>query len=230
VRRPGYANVVATLALVVAMGGTSYAAVKITGKDVKNGSLSGKDVKDESLSGKDVKKQSVPLDRLSGSLPTQLDPGQFVPSAGLYTVSVGPGAWEAEGSGLRRLGNAGRWEATTASGAVGVMLDPALPTTIAGRPMRLRAVTSCWDATLDPDILITAVFVTTYQQDASGSLTNAVELADENDHTEKTCKRYEFTSPVVLASNSRTSLHMSVGWNAVGQIALGGATFELDRA
>ena len=97
-RRPGYANVVATLALVVAMGGTSYAAVKITGKDVKNGSLSGKDVKNESLTGKDVKKQSVPLDRLSGSLPTQLDPGQFVPSTGLYTVSVGPGAWEAAGA------------------------------------------------------------------------------------------------------------------------------------
>ena len=81
-RRPGYANVVATLALVVALGGTSYAAVKITGKDVKNNSLSGKDVKNESLTGKDVKKRSVPLDRLSGSLPTQLDPGQFVPSSG----------------------------------------------------------------------------------------------------------------------------------------------------
>ena len=53
---------------------------------------------------------------------------------------------------------------------------------------------------------------------------------DENDHTEKTCKRYEFTSPVVLASNSRVSLHMSVGWNQIGVIALGGATFELDRA
>jgi hypothetical protein len=230
VRRPGYANVVATLALVVALGGTSYAAVKVTGKDVKNNSLTGKDVKNNSLTGKDLKKQSVPLDRLSGSLPTQLDPGQFVPSAGLYTVSVGSGAWEAEGSGLQRLGTAGRWQSLTASGTAAVMLDPALPTTIAGRPMRLRAVTACWDATLDPDILITAVFVTTYQQDASGSLTNAVELGDENDHTEKTCKRYEFTSPVVLASNSRVSLHMSLGWVSFGVIALGGATFELDRA
>ena len=233
-RRPGYANVVATLALVVAMGGTSYAAVKITGKDVKNSSLTGKDVKNESLTGKDIKKRSVPLDRLSGSLPTQLDPGQFVPSTGLYTVSVGPGAWEADGTELVRTGNAGRWTPTAAglpSGTSTVMLDPALPTTIAGRPMRLRAVTACWDATLNSDILITAVFVTTYQQDASGNLTNAVELEDENDHTEKTCKRYEFTSPVILASNSRVSLHMSVGWNAEpALIALGGATFELDRA
>ena len=230
-RRPGYANVVATLALVVAMGGTSYAAVKITGKDVKNNSLSGKDVKNESLTGLDVKKQSVPLDRLSGSLPTQLDPGQFVPSAGLYTVSVGPGAWEADGTGLVRTGNFGRWTSATPSGTSSVMLDPALPTTIAGRPMRLRAVTACWNATLDADILITAVYVTTWRDDATATVTDAVELADENDHTEKICKRYEFTSPVILSSNSRASLHMSVGWNASSSlIALGGATFELDRA
>ena len=126
-RRPGYANVVATLALVVAMGGTSYAAVKITGKDVKNSSLTGKDVKNESLTGKDVKKRSVPLDRLSGSLPTQLDPGQFVPSAGLYTVSVGAGAWEADGTGLVRTGTAGRWTSTATlppDGTAAVMLDP----------------------------------------------------------------------------------------------------------
>jgi hypothetical protein len=231
VRRPGYANVVATLALVVAMGGTSYAAVKITGKDVKNSSLSGKDVKNESLTGLDVKKQSVPLDRLSGSLPTQLDPGQFVPSAGLYTVSVGPSAWEALGTGLARTNTFGRWTSTTASGTTTVMLDPALPTTIAGKPMRLRAVTPCWDATLDADILITAVFVTTWRQDASATITDAIELADENDHTEKICKRFEFTTPVGLASNSRAGLRVSVGWNGMGvPITLGGATFELDRA
>ncbi len=222
---------VATLALVVALGGTSYAAVQVTGKDVKNNSLSGKDVKNNSLTGKDVKERSVPLDRLSGSLPTQLDPGLFVPSAGLYTVSVGPGAWEAAGTLLERIGTAGRWRSTTASDTAAVLLDPALQTTIAGRPMRLRAVTACWDATLNPDILITAVFVTALQQDANGDLTNAVEEADENDHTEKTCKRYEFATPVILASTSRVSLHMSVGWNASGaQISLGGATFELDRA
>ena len=50
-----YANVVATLALFVALGGSSYAAVTITGKNVKNSSLTGKDVKNNSLTGADVK-------------------------------------------------------------------------------------------------------------------------------------------------------------------------------
>jgi hypothetical protein len=53
-RRTSYANVTATLALVIALGGTSYAAVAVTGADVKNGSLTGRDVKNNSLRGRDV--------------------------------------------------------------------------------------------------------------------------------------------------------------------------------
>ena len=51
-----YANLIATLALFVALGGSSYAAAHlITGKDVKNSSLTGKDLKNNSVTGKDVK-------------------------------------------------------------------------------------------------------------------------------------------------------------------------------
>ena len=38
-RRLSYANVVATLALFVALGGSSYAAIRITGKNVVDGTL-----------------------------------------------------------------------------------------------------------------------------------------------------------------------------------------------
>jgi hypothetical protein len=54
-RRLSYANVMATIAVFVALGGSSYAAISVTGKNVKNSSLSGKDVKNNSLTGKDVK-------------------------------------------------------------------------------------------------------------------------------------------------------------------------------
>jgi hypothetical protein len=50
---------VALLALFVALGGTGYAAVKITGKNVKNGSLTGKDVKRNSLTGRQIKESSL---------------------------------------------------------------------------------------------------------------------------------------------------------------------------
>ena len=83
-----YSNVTATLALFVALGGSSYAAVKITGRDIA----------DRSLTGRDIKKKSVPLNRLRGTLPRgargpkgdtgpqgpagPVDPGQFVSAAG----------------------------------------------------------------------------------------------------------------------------------------------------
>lgn len=44
-----YANVVATLALFIALGGTSYAAIVVSGANVRNGSLTGLDVKNGSL-------------------------------------------------------------------------------------------------------------------------------------------------------------------------------------
>ena len=44
---------IAICALCLALGGTSYAAVVITGKNVKNNSLTSGDIKDHSLKGKD---------------------------------------------------------------------------------------------------------------------------------------------------------------------------------
>jgi len=74
-----YANVMATVAVFVALGGSSYAALHITGgqianntvrskdlrnndvrgKDVRRGTLTGADVKDESLAGKDLRESTL---------------------------------------------------------------------------------------------------------------------------------------------------------------------------
>jgi hypothetical protein len=50
-----FAYVTSVVALFVALGGTSYAAITVTGKSVVNGSLTGKDVKRESLGSRHVK-------------------------------------------------------------------------------------------------------------------------------------------------------------------------------
>jgi hypothetical protein len=54
-----YANVVATLALFLALGGTSYAALKITGKQVTDRTLTARDVKRNSLTGTEIKDGSL---------------------------------------------------------------------------------------------------------------------------------------------------------------------------
>lgn len=49
-----YSNVMATIAVFIAIGGSSYAAIRITGRDVVNRSLTGRDIKKHSLTGANV--------------------------------------------------------------------------------------------------------------------------------------------------------------------------------
>jgi hypothetical protein len=55
--RPSHATVVAYLALFVALGGSSYAALKVTGRNVPKDALTGADIKN--LTGKDVRNNSL---------------------------------------------------------------------------------------------------------------------------------------------------------------------------
>lgn len=50
-RRLTYANVMATLAVFIALGGSSYAALTVTGRNVKDGSLSFRDLRRDTLGG-----------------------------------------------------------------------------------------------------------------------------------------------------------------------------------
>jgi hypothetical protein len=58
-RRLTYANVVATLALFVGLGGTSVAALQLTGRDIRDRSLSGRDLRAGSVGGRAVKEASL---------------------------------------------------------------------------------------------------------------------------------------------------------------------------
>jgi hypothetical protein len=66
-RRFTYANVVATLALVLAIGGTTIAGASslMTGRDVQDGSLTGADVENGSLTGVDIRPGSLGSNDLS---------------------------------------------------------------------------------------------------------------------------------------------------------------------
>ena len=55
-----YANVASTLAVVLALSGSAYAAATITGRDVKNNSLTGTDVATGSLQVSDLKADLLP--------------------------------------------------------------------------------------------------------------------------------------------------------------------------
>jgi hypothetical protein len=69
--RLSYTNVTATLALFLALGGTSYAAATLTGADVRNGTVTGADLRSQSVKGRDIDNGSLTgSDLRNGSLTT----------------------------------------------------------------------------------------------------------------------------------------------------------------
>ena len=99
--RPTPATIISVLALVVATGGTSYAALSITGKDVVNQSLSGKDIENQSITGKDVKNASLKgKDFAPGQLPAGPQGPQGPAGAGRWVLINAAGQIEAQSGGF----------------------------------------------------------------------------------------------------------------------------------
>jgi hypothetical protein len=109
-----YANVTATVALVVALTGTAYAAVTITGRNVQNGSLTGADIKKNSIGTKQVAGLQV-KDFRGGKLP-----------AGTIGAQGPPGPAGAAGSALAyaRVALNGTVDPSASQG-IAVLLHPA---------------------------------------------------------------------------------------------------------
>ena len=66
--RLSYANVTATLALFVALGGSTYAATKIRGKDIAPRTITAKNVKRGTLTGKELARGAITAAKLSPAL------------------------------------------------------------------------------------------------------------------------------------------------------------------
>ena len=96
--RPTPATIISVLALVVATGGTSYAALSITGKDVVNQSLTGKDIKNQTVTGKDVRNKSLKAKDFADD---QLPAGPQGPAgAGRWVLINAAGQIEAQSGGF----------------------------------------------------------------------------------------------------------------------------------
>ena len=86
-----FANVVSVLALFVALGGSSYAAIQVTGKNVRNSSLTGKDLRNNSITGADVRNRSLlAADFKPGQLPTGTQGPQGTPGTAGAQGARGP--------------------------------------------------------------------------------------------------------------------------------------------
>jgi hypothetical protein len=81
--RLSYANVMATAAVFVALGGSSYAAVTITGEQIQDNSVASADVRNNSVRGKDIRRGTVTstVIRDASLLARDFMPGQLQPGS-----------------------------------------------------------------------------------------------------------------------------------------------------
>jgi len=96
-----FTNVLATVALFIALGGTSYAAIRVTGKQIKNETITSKDVKNFGIGKADLGKgllesqKATPLNSIGYQAerdagPTNAPPGDYVTVA---TLGLPPGPY-----------------------------------------------------------------------------------------------------------------------------------------
>lgn len=89
-RRLTYANVIATIALMLSLAGTSYAAIMITGGNIVNGSVTGVDVADGSLTSSDVRDRTVTMRDLAFATVASLQGSDGADGAAGAAGAAGP--------------------------------------------------------------------------------------------------------------------------------------------
>lgn len=130
--RMTFANVVSSMALFVALGGTSYAALTVTGKNVKNSSLTGADVKRSSLTGSDVRNNSLTGGDVKNLTAGDFAPGQLPAAKAGPTGPVGPAGAKGDTGAKGDRGDpapAGLLDSSFVYQTAGVDLDGGDPTT-----------------------------------------------------------------------------------------------------
>ena len=238
IRRPSPSMCVALVALFIALGGTGYAAVKINGKNIKNGTVTGKKLKNRTLG--TAKLTTAARRSLRGQRglpgpkgdPGPVDPSQFVPAAGLSTVVVGPQALTIDEDGgevefISKGGNSLGVHSITASGTDFVSLHPQLPATLAGRPVRVRAVTLCIDAD-SPTADVDHVFISTFR--GAPPAPQVANFEDATNRNDNVCRRYELPATFVLGAEDYLAVSVRMSWTAVGgRLNFAGTTLEYER-
>lgn len=86
-----YANVVATLALFLALGGISYAAVKIGSDEIANNGVRSKDLRNNDVRGKDIRRETI----LGGDVKADAIDGTDILESSLGSVPLATNAEQA---------------------------------------------------------------------------------------------------------------------------------------
>ncbi len=99
-RRPSLSLVISIVALVVAMGGTSYAAVKIGTNDLKNGAVTSAKIQNDTIGSADVRDGGLKGRDFAGGLPTGPRGPRGLPGINRWALIGADGAIAAQSGGF----------------------------------------------------------------------------------------------------------------------------------
>jgi hypothetical protein len=150
VRRPHHATVLAYAALFLSLGGTGYAASKVTGRDVRDGSLTSAEFKDGGLRARDFRAGDLPAGPQGPAGPggAKGDAGPVGPGGGPGPIGVaGPNGPKGDAGPIGPAGPAGPKGDTGPAGPPGTTgpkgdtgpAGPAGPEGAAGTAQRIAA-------------------------------------------------------------------------------------------
>ena len=99
-RRPSLSLVISVVALVVAMGGTSYAAGLIGTRDLQNGAVTSGKIQDNTLKSVDVRDRSLKAKDFAGGLPAGPQGPRGLPGVNRWALIGADGAIAAQSGGF----------------------------------------------------------------------------------------------------------------------------------
>lgn len=245
------AHAIALLALFISLGGSSYAALKISGRDVRDGSLTGRD----------IKKGSVGLDRLAAK-PLPGPPGPMGPSGTNgtngrdgqpgppgtpdgYTKAeadarfLTPGPFTITASGddwINVHGSAGmsaeRYHTftqirSTGTGQKGIFLAPDV-TTATGRDVKVTGMRICLSASANYRIVAIKLVRRRLTGPNSGESTNII--SDSTERQTGGCPTLTAPAPVALEPGDVLYVDVQTMFVEPGSIAMGAVTVYLTQA
>jgi hypothetical protein len=246
---------VALLALFVALGGSSYAAVKLGRNSVgprqlKPNSVSSPKVKSGSLLLSDFRaSQRSRLRGPQGAQGPQGAPGpqgpagtpdgftraeadaRFLAAQGSTLLSVPPGTWIPDDADVdvSLSANVANFRGVGPAPATGfVTLNPVLPAVLAGRSLAVAAAVLCYDAD-SPTGTLDAVFLDVFRTPAAGGLpTSIAQVQDETNRDDVACRRYALPAPTTLGARDFVNFRFRMSWTALlGTVAVEGTWLEL---
>lgn len=233
-----YANVVATLALFVAMGGVSYAAVtladgSVTTRKLAANAVTSPKIKDGQVATRDLA-QSV-RDRLAASYTKTQSDGRYLPRAGSVSITEPLTGWAAAvptAYGVQaQRGNEWLHNLDATDPGTGIYrLGLTTPAKLQGRPVTLQSIELCYSA-FKPNTTLTRV--TLLDATISGTTSAAAITTPIEDFTirdDTSCQTYTPSSPLAvdqthtLTLEVRATFGTTAEWLVVNRVTANYAT------